>query len=106
MATAWLVDQGLHRLQFMQLDAEELMAMVKEVHTMMSQWIWQGTDLGSLDEVAQEPPADFSGLNATGVEHYRTFPVTRFVWNVINGLLNLQKSIQLGGPKMRRRALR
>ena len=31
--------------------------------------------------------------------------MTRIVWNVIKELLNLQKSIQLGGPKMRVRAL-
>ena len=78
--------------------------------------------------MVQEQPGDFEGLNdedydeyrfqlladATGVEHYvmkklafyRTFPMTRLVWNVIRDLLNLQKSIQLGGVKMLRRAPR
>ena len=78
--------------------------------------------------MVQEQQADFIDLNdedyedyrfqlladAMGVEHYvmkklafyRTFPMTRTVWNVIKDLLNLQKSIQLGGPKMCRRALR
>ena len=32
--------------------------------------------------------------------------MTRIVWNVIKDLLNVQKSIQLGGVKMRARALR
>ena len=86
-----------------------------------------GTDLGSLAEIVQEMPADFQDMGqdeydeyrfemlaeATGIEHYvmkklafhRTCPMTRIVWNVIKQLLNLQKSIQLGGPKMRVRAL-
>ena len=64
--------------------------------------------MGSLDEMVQEQPVDFEGLNdedydeyrfqlladATGVEHYvmkklafyRTFPMTRLVWNVIRDL--------------------
>eukprot|EP00435_Cladocopium_sp_Y103_P026368 s850_g6.t1 len=50
---------------------------------------------------------------SSGVEHYvvkqlawlRRLPMSELVWNEIRDLMSLQKSIQLGGPSVRKRAI-
>ena len=84
------------------------------------------TDYGSL-QLVNENFEDFEELdqasydeylweqlfNAHGVEHYvvkqlawlRRLPENEAIWNEIRDLMSLQKSIQLGGPEVRKRAI-
>ena len=85
------------------------------------------TDYGSLQLIQEDfeafenmDPAAYDDYrwqllgNARGVEHYVVkqlawllrLPVDEAVWNEIRDLMNLQKSVQLGGAETRKKAIR
>eukprot|EP00435_Cladocopium_sp_Y103_P034981 s351_g9.t1 len=73
-------------------------------------------DFDAFESLEHEPYDDYRFQllgDARGVEHYvvkqlawlRRLPVSEFVWNEIRDLMALQKSVQLGGPSVRKRAI-
>ena len=70
-------------------------------------------DFEELDQASYDEYRWEHLFNAHGVEHYvlkqlawlRGLPVNEAIWNEIRDLMSLQKSIQLGGPDVRKRAI-